>query len=96
VWLAERICGLLQNDPRVAAVTYYGSLASGRADQFSDIDIHVNLQHASDRAFAEALPALVQPIGSLLVEGWGLGALPDLYIRTFFLEANRIGRPTRA
>jgi predicted nucleotidyltransferase len=82
--LADQVCTLLQADPRVVTVSYYGSIAAGSADRYSDIDIEVRLQNTSDRAFAEALPELLQPVGATLVEAWSVGALPDLFARTFY------------
>ncbi len=66
---------------------YYGSLAEGTADRYSDIDIHLNLTEVSDRAFAEILPDILRPVGPPLIDGWGFGALPDLYIRTLFFDS---------
>ena len=85
--LAQSIIPLLEKDARVAEVGYYGSMADGTADCYSDIDLRVQLTDVSDRVFAEALPDLVRPVGSLLIEGWGLSALPDQYVRTFYFDA---------
>lgn len=85
--LATQIKTLLAADPRVCSVADYGSHASGHADRYSDIDLVVRVHHVSDRAFAEALPALLDPLGSRLIDGWGLGLLPDTYIRTFYFAA---------
>ena len=82
--LAEHVVAILRRAPHVSRVEYHGSLAGGSADRYSDIDLAVHVQDISDRAFALALPTLFQPIGPCLVEGWGVGFLPDTYIRTFY------------
>jgi predicted nucleotidyltransferase len=85
--LATRVKTILAYDPRVCAVADYGSHAQGRADRYSDIDVVVHLQNVSDRAFAEALPTLLDPLGPRLIDGWGLAFLPATYIRTFYFAA---------
>ncbi len=84
--LAHRIAATLQDDPRVTQVRPYGSIAEGLADRYSDIDLVVHVHGVSDRAFAEVMPNLMEPIGPRLVDGWGLGFLPDTYIRTFYFS----------
>ena len=84
--LASRIIALLRDDPRIADAQLYGSLAKGRADRYSDIDIVVHARSIADRDLAEALPNVLQPLGTRLVDGWGLGFLPDTYIRTLYFD----------
>jgi hypothetical protein len=84
--LGDTICNLLREDARVTDVKFYGSLANGQADQYSDIDIQVNLVNTSDRAFAEELPDIVRPAGAMLLASWSLGALPDLFARGLYFE----------
>lgn len=69
--LASRVCARLRRDQRVVAVEAYGSLALGRADRYSDIDLVVRVHGQSDRAFAEAVPDLLDPLGPRLIGGWG-------------------------
>jgi hypothetical protein len=84
--LARRIVVLLREDPRVTEVRLYGSMAEDRADRYSDIDLVAHVRGVSDRELAEALPGLIDPIGPRMVDGWGLGFLPDTYIRTFYFS----------
>ena len=56
--LASRMCALLRRDQRVVAVEAYGSLAVGRADRYSDID----LVECAGRAVAA--PRLHRPAGN--------------------------------
>ncbi|MEM7032505.1 MAG: nucleotidyltransferase domain-containing protein [Chloroflexota bacterium] len=85
--LALDIISHLQRDERVISVRLQGSLANGTADRYSDIDLCVQLRDVSDRAFAEILPDLIRPVGKPFIEGWGVGFLPDLYIRTVYFDA---------
>jgi predicted nucleotidyltransferase len=88
--VARRVTDLLLADERVIAVTPYGSLANGSGDTYSDIDLQVRLgtheskREVSDRAFAEMIPDYLRSIGPCLIEGWGLAALPDHYVRTLY------------
>jgi hypothetical protein len=38
----------------------------------------------ADRDCSLGLPALLAPVGACLVDGWGLGSLPESYVRTFY------------
>jgi hypothetical protein len=82
--LAESVLKLVRGDERVASAEVVGSLSSGHADEYSDIDIHVDLCTVSDRAFAEVLPDLLRPIGPCVIAGWGLKTLPEQFVRTFY------------
>lgn len=83
--LKERVVQLLTAMPEVTEVHEVGSLTS-QGDRLSDIDFHVRVAGLSDRAFAEALPPRLGAIGSYLIEGWGLGRLPDDYVRTLYFD----------
>jgi predicted nucleotidyltransferase len=62
--LADKICALLQQERRVEAAELFGSLTSSEpdgfpADEMSDIDIHVDVQGATDRAFYDSLEGIL-------------------------------------
>lgn len=70
--LADRVLGALRADPRVADAALFGSLTSPEADgypadRYSDIDIAVRVRGVSARAFFVGLPALIQPVGAVLL-----------------------------
>lgn len=81
--LAVQATGLLGRHPAVAAVTPMGSMASAEADGFpaddySDVDLRVDLIGLSDRAFVvEELPALVEECGRVCATAWVV--LPGVY-----------------
>ena len=82
--LTEAAVKLLRLEPHVTEVSLFGSLARGEADAHSDIDVRVALSGISDRAFAHHLSEVVRPLGTLLIDGWALHALPETYGRTFY------------
>lgn len=83
--LAEFVITRLAAVPVVVGVRSFGSLAAGRADAYSDIDLVVDLDGVSDRSFALHLPAHLELLGRPLITGWGLDRLPDTYVRTIYL-----------
>ncbi|MFC7623309.1 nucleotidyltransferase domain-containing protein [Microlunatus sp. GCM10028923] len=83
--LAEAVIARLAATPGVVGVRSFGSLASGGADAYSDIDLIVDLDDISDRAFALDLPGHLASLGRPLITGWGLNRLPDTYVRTIYL-----------
>ncbi|GAB3764763.1 nucleotidyltransferase family protein [Microlunatus parietis] len=83
--LAEAVIARLAGVPGVVGVRPFGSLASGRADAYSDIDLVVELDGVSDLTFAQEIPDHLAPLGRPLITGWGLDRLPDTYVRTIYL-----------
>jgi len=86
--LASRVLGVLNADHRVSHAELIGSLAGGRTDRYSDIDIRARVQGCTDRDLFFALPELMAEVGPLLIEGWGFVAFPDAYIATFTFDAH--------
>lgn len=84
--LVEKVLARLASDKRVEKVELIGSLAKGNGDCYSDMDVAAHVSGISDRDFAELVPDLLRPIGPTLVEGWGLGFLPETFIRTLYFE----------
>lgn len=74
---------VLEADERVISVTLAGSLNGGKSDEFSDIDLSVELRRGiEDRAFFFDVPRLLEPLGES-VSGWGFNCLPHTYVATF-------------
>ena len=84
--LASCVLDVLRAQYYVVEASISGSVAEGRADVYSDIDIHAKVSGVSDRAFAETLPDAVRTVGRCIVEGWGYSALPEHFVRTFYFE----------
>jgi hypothetical protein len=76
---------VLEADSRVTGVTLKGSLSTGTADLYSDIDLVAHLKPGViDRDFFFASPAVVDAIGPRVIDGWGFAALPAHYVSTFY------------
>lgn len=84
--LAADVVRTLEALPEVVEVRPYGSIGTDRADRYSDIDLMVVLHGVSDQTFAFELPRHLDVIGPRLIDGWGLGLLPEQYIRKFYFE----------
>lgn len=84
--MASEIREMLGVLPGVTDVRLYGSLSQDQADVFSDIDMTVTLCSYEDRSFAESIPLALRSVGSLLIDGWGLGSLPGMYIKTLYFD----------
>lgn len=73
--LALSVREALQRDARVDTVTFFGSLATGRSDVFSDIDLVAQLRPGViDRHFFADLPLVLADVGPA-VAGWSFQAL---------------------
>lgn len=83
--LAESATDRLMSLPGVVRVRPFGSLTTGEADAYSDVDLLVEVEGVSDRLFAEDLPLALESLGRPLIVGWGLNRLPDTYVRTIYL-----------
>ena len=84
--LAERAAKALRSDERVASVGVIGSLNEGKADEFSDIDLGVQLRSGVvDREFFFDVPSVLASVGSG-VPGWGFTSLPNQYVATFHFD----------
>jgi predicted nucleotidyltransferase len=84
--LLEGAVALLRSAAFVQSVEVAGSLSRGQADSYSDVDLLITARGVSDRATAEAVPGVLEPLGPRLVDGWALGLLPDLYVRTLYFD----------
>ncbi|HUP86722.1 MAG TPA: nucleotidyltransferase domain-containing protein [Acidimicrobiales bacterium] len=73
--LAAKVRELLERDDRVDTVAFFGSLATGKSDEFSDIDLVAKLRPGIvDRDFFADLPLVVADVGPS-VAGWSFQAL---------------------
>jgi hypothetical protein len=73
--LADRVLAALMDDRRVSVVEPFGSLAGGKSDEFTVIDVLVHLRPGVvDRQFWEDLPEVLRAVGPA-VHGWSFQAL---------------------
>lgn len=84
--LRQRVTRVLAEDPWVDHVELNGSLASGRADIYSDIDVFAYLRPGfNDRDFFLQLPQVMDRVGPRIIDGLSFAALPH-YAGMFYFE----------
>ena len=83
--LRDKVTRVLEAEPRVVGTEIMGSLANGKADIYSDVDIIAHLKPGlTDRDFFFDLPSVMEKVGPRIIDGWGFSALPDDYAGTFY------------
>jgi len=84
--LAHCIVDAFEREPVVRFAVLQGSLATGTSDEYSDIDITVDVSGTDKGRFAASVPALLGRQLSVLFSDWAHSLLPDKYVRTCFLD----------
>jgi predicted nucleotidyltransferase len=85
--LQRRVTAALEADSRIERAELAGSLASGTADIYSDIDLRAYLKPGFvDREFFLEVPSLMDKVGPRVTEGWSFSALPRLYVVASYFE----------
>lgn len=78
----EDLTAFLTDIPSVRSLTLYGSLAEGQADDYSDIDIALDVSGADNGVFLLALPELLVQKYPVLYTDFAPSLAPDKYILT--------------
>jgi predicted nucleotidyltransferase len=85
--LANEIMEMLRKTPEVKDVFLRGSLAEDKMDEFSDIDIGIDVSGEDNGAFAaEKLPNLINQHFSVIFSDWAPSLLPKKYVQSYFLK----------
>ena len=84
--LSEHVIEYLETLPEVESATLKGSLATGTWDEFSDIDIEINVGDDDNAAFALQLPRFMDREFEVALSDWRRSLLPDKYVQAFFIE----------
>jgi predicted nucleotidyltransferase len=84
--LAQHVIDYLEGLAEVESAILYGSLVNGNSDEFSDIDIEINVGKHDDAAFALRLPRLLDLEFEVAISDWRRSLLPDKYLQAFFIE----------
>lgn len=84
--LAHHVIEYLQGLAEVESATLYGSLATGTWDEFSDIDVEIDVGKHDNAAFALRLPRLLDLEFDVVFSDWRRSLLPDKYLQAFFIE----------
>ena len=84
--MAERIRAALGTLPGVRRAFLRGSLARGRTDELSDIDVGIDVSGEDNGAFAVGLPASFARLFPVEFWDWTTALLPGAYVQTYFLQ----------
>ena len=80
---ANELITFLRNCPTVQDTFLRGSLAKGIVDEFSDIDIGIDVSGYDNGEFAREFPSLLQRKFDVLFYDWSPSLLPKDYVITF-------------
>lgn len=79
---ASDVCEFLQNLPEVKSCELYGSLAAGTFDEYSDIDIEIDVSGIDNGWFLTQLPALIAKEYNVVFCDYAPSLAPEKYIIT--------------
>ncbi|GGA60012.1 hypothetical protein GCM10008025_00050 [Ornithinibacillus halotolerans] len=80
---ANKIIAFLNHHPAVQNSFLRGSLSNGNHDEFSDIDIGIDVTGSDNGEFAKELPSLISSNFNILFHDWSPSLLPEEYVITF-------------
>ncbi|MBR4888847.1 MAG: hypothetical protein IKU17_06860 [Clostridia bacterium] len=84
---ADEIIAALQQMPEVKSCTVYGSLANGRQDALSDIDIEIDVSGCDNGRFMLALPQRLREHFTVCYSDFAPSLVPEKYIVSVALDA---------
>ncbi len=84
--IASRVVGVFEDLPEVAAVFPRGSLAARSLDEYSDIDIGVDVSGHSNAEFAMSVRERMANAFDLHFSDWATSLMPDTYVETFYIR----------
>ena len=84
---ANEICAFLQSIPEVKSCKLYGSLAEGIFDEYSDIDIEIDVSGEDNGIFLTRLPALFAKKYDIVFCDYAPSLAPEKYIVTIATNA---------
>ncbi len=76
------LTAFLTAHPQVRSITLYGSLAEGREDEYSDIDVALDVSGTDNGVFLLALPGILAQKYPVLYTDFAPSLAPDKYILT--------------
>ena len=84
--IAHRVLTALASERAVRRTALRGSLATGQTDEYSDIDVLVDVSGSDNGRFATRIPALLGRHVPVLFSDWAPSLLPETYVQTCFLD----------
>ena len=80
---ANELMAIFSKHPSVQSAFLRGSLSVGNPDDFSDIDIGIDVSGYDNGEFARDLPSLIQSDFGILFYDWSPSLLPKEYVISF-------------
>lgn len=77
---ANEICDFLMNIPEVKSCSLYGSLSKGTYDEYSDIDIAIDVSGVDNGLFITKLPELLTKEYDIIFYDYAPSLAPEKYI----------------
>lgn len=88
--IAERIIGLFNTSPKVKYATIRGSIFHEKADEFSDIDLTVDVSGTDNAAFALRISKIIESHFDIWFVDWATSLLPQEYVISIYLKNTSI------
>lgn len=83
---ANRICKFLEQLPEVKSCKLYGSLQSGTFDEYSDIDIEIDISGIDNGVFVTKLPELLSKEYNIVFYDYAPSLAPEKYIVSVVMD----------
>jgi predicted nucleotidyltransferase len=83
---AQKILALFKSDPRVSRAYLRGSLSQGPVDEYSDIDIGVDVSGYDNAAYCQIIIDTMNRMFPLHFHDWACSLMPDSYVITFYIK----------
>ncbi|MEN2467794.1 nucleotidyltransferase domain-containing protein [Ornithinibacillus sp. JPR2-1] len=80
---ANELIAFFRKHPSVQRTFLRGSLSKGNHDEYSDIDIGIDVSGSDNGEFAKELPSLIQSNFNILFYDWSPSLLPNEYVISF-------------
>ena len=87
-YCADDILNFLKTIPEVKACYLYGSHANGNADEYSDIDIKVDVSGSDNGAFMKKLPEIMTKQFPVIWHDFAPSLAPEQYVVSIAIDEN--------
>ena len=77
---AEEVCAFLRGLPEVKDCALYGSLQHGSSDEYSDVDVQIDVSGTDNGAFLIKLPQILSERFSVIFYDYAPSLAPDKYV----------------
>ncbi len=80
VEFAQEVCNFLKSLPEVKSCELYGSLSLGTFDEYSDIDIEIDVSGADNGVFVTKIPEIMSAEYDVIFFDYAPSLAPDKYL----------------